>query len=130
MLPALSTEKYAIVCAPSFEPLAGAGIITLVPTVYVGLPSTLNSVTLTPEPPSLGLRVTVTVLDCQPLGALSVVAGFVLSTRLVTAAEVVALPAASVATTCRLTLPSGTDVLSKVAPVDCHVVPPFVENSY
>jgi hypothetical protein len=33
MLPALSAEKYAIVCAPSLEPSAGAGIVTVVPTV-------------------------------------------------------------------------------------------------
>src|SRR5437870_1602314 len=129
ILPALSTEKYAIVWAPSFEPSAGAGMTTDVPTVYVGLPSMLYSVTLTPEPPSLALSVTVTALDCQPLGALSVVAGFVLSTRLVTAAEVVVLPAASVATTWRSTFPSGTELELKLAPVDCQVPPPFVEYS-
>src|SRR5512133_3080128 len=90
----------------------------------------LYSVTLTPEPPSLAVSVTVTGLDCQPLGALSVVAGFVLSARLVTAAEVVMLPAASVATTCRSTLPSATAAELKVAPVDCQLPPPLVEYSY
>src|SRR5687767_3455284 len=104
---------------------------TVVPTVYVGLPSTLYSVTLMPEPPpSFGVRVTVTALDCQPLGALSVVTGFVLSTRLVTKDDVVEFPAASVAITCRSTLPSGAAVLSKLAPVDCQEPPPLVEYSY
>ena len=116
--------------APSFEPSAGAGMTTLVPAVYVGLPSTLYSVTLMPEPASFGVRVTVTPLDCQPLGASSVVTGFVLSARLVSAADVVELPAVSVATTCRLTLPSVTEVLSKLAPVGCQLAPPLVENSY
>ena len=77
----------------------------------------------------MAVSVTVTGLDCQPLGALSVVAGLVLSARLVTAAEVVVLPAASVATTCRSTLPSGTAVELKFAPVDCQLPPPFVEYS-
>ena len=77
----------------------------------------------------MALSVTVTGLDCQPLGALSVVAGFVLSARLVTAAEVVVLPAASVATTWRSTLPSGTAAELKLAPVDCQLPPPFVEYS-
>src|SRR6266550_5166621 len=90
----------------------------------------LCSVTLTPEPPSLAVSVTVTGLDCQPLGALSVVAGFVLSARLATGAEVVVLPAASVATTCRSTFPSGTALELKFAPVDCQVPPPFVGYSY
>ena len=129
MLPALSTEKYAIECAPSLEPSAGAGMTTLVPTVYVGLPSTLYSVTLTPEPASVGVSVTVTGLACQPPGALSLVLGFVLSTRRVTAADVVLLPAASVATTWRSTLPSATDVESKVEPADSQVAPPLVEYS-
>src|SRR5438094_7164402 len=31
MLPATSVEKYETVCAPSFEPLEGAGIVTVVP---------------------------------------------------------------------------------------------------
>src|SRR5437588_994011 len=130
MFPALSTEKYAIVCAPSFEPSAGAGMTTLVPTVYVGLPSMLYSLTFTPEPASLGVSVTVTGVECQPLGALSVVTGFVLSTRRVTGADVVEFPAASTATTCSWTLPSGTDAELKVDPVDCHDVPPSVEYSY
>src|SRR5262245_39469553 len=120
MFPALSTEKYAMVCAPSLEPSAGAGMTTLVPTVYVGLPSTLYSVALIPEPASFGVRVTVTGVDCQPPGALSVVDGFVLSTRLVSGVEVVVLPAASVAITCKPTLPSATEVLSKLAPVGCQ----------
>ena len=77
----------------------------------------------------MAVSVTVTGLDCQPLGALSVVAGFVLSARFVTGAELVVLPAASVATTCRLTFPSGTAVELKLAPVDCQVPPPFVEYS-
>src|SRR5437660_9719112 len=119
-----------MVWAPSFEPSAGAGMVTLVPAVYVAFPSTLYSVTFTPEPASPALKVTVTGLDCQPLGALSEVVGFVLSTRRVTVGDVVELPAASVATTCRLTLPSGTEAELKVAPVDCHVAPPFVEYSY
>ena len=42
-------------CAPSFEPSAGAGIVTDVPVVY-GPPSTEYSVTLMPEPESLALR--------------------------------------------------------------------------
>src|SRR5438034_5701947 len=104
MLPALSTEKYAIVWVPSFEPSAGAGMTTLVPTVYVGLPSTLYSVTLTPEPPSFGVSCTVTELACQPLGASSVVLGFVLSTSFVNGDDVVLLPALSVETTCSWTL--------------------------
>src|SRR6266540_4192371 len=53
-----------------------------------------------------------------------------LPTSFVTVAEVVVLPAASVAITCRSTLPSATDVESNVEPVGCHVVPPFVEYSY
>src|SRR5690349_1670711 len=130
MLPALSTEKYAIVWVPSFEPSDGAGMTTLVPTVYVGLPSTLYSVTFTPEPASFPVRFTVTALACHPLGASSVVFGFVLSTSFVSAAEVVVLPAASVATTWSSTLPSATDVESKVEPVGCQVVPPLVEYSY
>src|SRR3954447_1712762 len=119
-----------MVCAPSFEPSAGAGTTTLVPTVYVGVPSTLYSVTFTPDPPSLGESCTVTGLACQPLGASSVVLGLVLSTSFVTGADAVVLPAASVATTCRATLPSATDVESKVEPVGSQVVPPFVEYSY
>src|SRR4029079_909581 len=98
---------------------------TLVPTVYVGLPSTLYSVTLTPEPASLGARCTVTAAACQPLGASSLVEGFVLSTSFVTGADVLVFPAASVATTCRATLPSVTDVESKVEPVGSQVVPPL-----
>src|SRR5919108_4117424 len=90
----------------------------------------LYSVTLTPEPASVGVGVTVTALDCPPLGALSVVTGFVLSTKLVTAADVLTLPAASVAITWMSTFPSATAVESKLAPVDCHVPPPFVEYSY
>ena len=93
------------------------------------MPSTLYSVTFTPEPASLGVSVTVTGLACQPPGALSLVLGFVLSTMRVTAADVVALPAASVATTCSSTLPSVTDVESKVEPVDCQAPPPLVEYS-
>src|SRR5204863_8350222 len=103
---------------------------TLVPTVYVGLPSTLYSVTLTPEPPSFGVSCTVTELACHPLGASSVVLGFVLSTSLVNGDDVVLLPALSVETTCSWTLPSATGVESKVEPVGCHVAPPFVEYSY
>ena len=57
---------------------------------------------------------------------LSLVAG---TTRLVTAAEVVELPAASVATTWSPTLPSATEVEAKVDPVDCQLVPPSVEYS-
>src|SRR5438067_1576014 len=102
---------------------------TLVRAVWVGFPSTLYSVTFTPEPASLGVRVTVTGLDCHPLGALSEVVGFVLSTSRVTVGEVVEFPAASVATTWRFTLPSGTEAELKVAPVDCQVAPPFVEYS-
>src|SRR5438105_12626167 len=90
----------------------------------------LYSVTFTPEPASLGVSVTATGLACQPPGASSVVFGFVLSTRLVSEAEVVLLPAASVATTWRSTLPSGTDDELKLEPVDCQVAPPFVEYSY
>ena len=116
--------------APSFEPSAGAGTTTLVPTVYVGLPSTLYSVTFTPEPASLPLRFTVTGLARQPLGASSVVFGFVLSASFVTDADTVVLPAASAATTCRSTFPSATDVESNVEPVGCQVAPPFVEYSY
>src|SRR3954452_11157044 len=119
-----------MVCAPSFEPFAGAGTTTLVPTVEVGLPSTLYSVTFTPDPPSLGESCTVTAPACQPLGASSVVLGLVLSTTFVTGADAVVLPAVSAATTCRATLPSATDVESKVDPVGSHVVPPFVEYSY
>jgi hypothetical protein len=93
------------------------------------LPSTLYSVTFTPEPASFALRLTVTGLACQPLGASSVVFGFVLSTSFVRGAEVVVLPAASVATTCSWTLPSATEVESKVEPVGSQVVPPSVEYS-
>src|SRR5262249_33354235 len=115
--------------APSFDPSDGAGITTLVPTVYVGLPSTLYSVTFTPEPASFAVRLTVTALECQPLGASSVVLGFVLSTSFVSADETVVLPALSVATTCRSTFPSLTDVESNVEPVGCQEAPPLVEYS-
>ena len=70
-----------------------------------------------------------TGLACQPPGASSVVFGFVLSTSFVTVGDVVVLPAASVATTCRSTLPSATEVESKVEPVGSQVVPPFAEYS-
>src|SRR3954452_11663568 len=118
-----------MVCAPSFEPLAGAGRSTLVASVEVGLPSSLYFVTVPPDPPSLGESCTVTALACQPLGASSLVLGLVLSTSFVTGADALVLPAASVATTCRATLPSATDVESKVEPVGSQVVPPFVEYS-
>src|SRR3954468_5548483 len=82
------------------------------------------------EPASLGESVTVTALACHPPGALSLVLGFVLSASFVRAAEVVVLPAGAVATTCRSTLPSATEVKSNVEPVGCQVVPPFAEYSY
>jgi hypothetical protein len=53
-----------------------------------------------------------------------------LSTSFVSAEETVVLPALSVATTCRSTLPSPTEVESNVEPVGCQVAPPFVEYSY
>ena len=83
-------------CEPSFEPSLGAGTSTLVP-LWNGPPSTEYSVADGPEPASEALRPTVTAEDCQPEGALSVVAGGVLSTRLVTTEEAPTLPAASVA---------------------------------
>ena len=64
--------------------------------------SILYSVDATPAPSSVGVRVTVTSADCGPDGAFSSVAGAVLSMRMpVTEAEVVELPALSVATACR-----------------------------
>ena len=129
MLPALSTEKYAIVCTPSLEPFDGAGMTTLVPAVYVGLPSTLYSVTLTPEPASDAEKVTVTGLDMPAARCVVAGAGFVLSTSFVSAEDAVVLPALSVATTRRWTFPSATEVESKVEPVGCHVPPPFDEYS-
>src|SRR5262245_41128575 len=90
----------------------------------------LYSDTLTPDPASLAVRVTVTGVAFHPLGALSVVFGFVLSTSFVSGAEVVVLPAASVATTWSWTLPSATEAELNVEPVGCHVLPPSVEYSY
>ena len=86
-----------MVCEPSFEPSAGAGMSTLVPA-WNEPPSTEYSVSEGPEPASEAPRVTVTGEDCQPEGASSVVVGGVLSTRLVTTGERPTLPAASVAT--------------------------------
>src|SRR5204862_936658 len=56
--------------------------------------------------------------------------GFVLSTRRVSGADVVLLPAASVARTWSSTLPLATDDELKLEPVDCQVAPPSVEYSY
>ena len=95
--PATSVEKYAIVCAPSFEPSLGAGMVTLVPD-WNEPPSTAYWVSDGPEPPSEAERWTVTSEDCQPLGASSVVVGGVLSTRLVTTFEAALFPATSTAT--------------------------------
>src|SRR5207245_8826255 len=96
--PVTSVERYVIVCEPSFEWSAGAGTRTIVPVCHAP-PSILNSVVATPEPASLGVRVTVTSADCGPDGALSTVAGAVLSTRMPpTSAEAVGLPDLSVAT--------------------------------
>src|SRR5262249_38065100 len=83
-----------------------------------------------PEPASVAARLTVTGADCQPLGPLSDVFGFVLSTSLVSGAETVVFPAASVATTCSWTLPSAAEVESNVDPVGSQVAPPLVEYSY
>ena len=70
-----------IVWAPSFEPSAGAGTRMEVPACHVPV-STLYCVSLTPEPASLGLSVTVTSVEEKPDGTPeAVVTGFVLSTR-------------------------------------------------
>ena len=87
-------------CAPAFEPSLGAGMLTVVPD-WNEPPSTAYWVSDAPDPASEAERSTVTSEDCQPLGALSVVAGGVLSTRLVTTFEEAVLPATSTATTRR-----------------------------
>jgi hypothetical protein len=93
--PATSVEKNEIVWTPSPETL------TLVP-LFQPPPSTAYWVLATPEPPSFALRLTVTALDCQPLGALWPVVGAVLSTRRPeTTLDIVTLPATSVTSTVR-----------------------------
>ena len=99
------------------------------PTTYEP-PSTLYSVTFTPEPASVAVRFTVTAVACQPDGASSVVAGFALSIVSLTGADVVALPAWSVTTTRSWSPPSGSEVVFRVEPVFVQVEPPFVEYSY
>src|SRR5207237_7338870 len=96
-LPAASVERYVIVCGPSFEWSAGAGIETDVPVVYVAAPSILYCVEATPEPEvSVALSVTVTAVLLHPAGALSVVAGAVVSIRTVADFAVSVFVAASV----------------------------------
>src|SRR2546423_14878991 len=67
-------------------------MLTLVPD-WNEPPSTAYWVSDAPDPASEAERSTVTSEDCQPLGALSVVAGGVLSTRLGTTVEEAGVPA-------------------------------------
>src|SRR5438094_10107957 len=94
-LPSRSVERYAIVCSPSFEWSAGAGIATVVPLVQDEAPSTLNSVVATPAPASAALRATVTGALFGHGGASSVVTGGPVSIRTVAVLSASTLPAPS-----------------------------------
>src|SRR6266540_503949 len=94
-LPALSVERYSIVCTPSFEWSAGAATRIEVP-LWKAPPSTRCSVEATPESASPAVSVTVTADALQPAGASSVVTGSVVSMRTVALRSASTLSAASV----------------------------------
>ncbi len=89
-LPAVSVERYVIVCVPCV-----AGTFTVAP-VWVAPPSSSNVVVASPEPPaSVGESVTVVAPACHAAGASSDVTGSVSSIRTLAVCQVSRFPAAS-----------------------------------
>ncbi len=117
-LPAASVERYWMVCAPSLEPLAGAGICTEAPVVQVP-PSTLYWVEPAPLPASVSVKLTVTALLCQlPSAPDWVVTGGVVSMCTVyVAGFVLPKPLVSTARTWKYQMPSALPV-NEAARVD------------